>query len=807
MRHSFRLRNLVLAVAATGAATAFAATVCGTALAATPVAVYPFPNTHYNRPTQQIAFRGIPASQIGAITVKGSVTGVHTGHIAADSDHNGGSFLPDKPFAPGETVTVSTHLAVVGASNGTFSFQIARTLPLLSSGKLPVVPAGSNGLQHFRSRGDLLPASVTVTENHAPASEGDIFLAPQFGPAQDGPMILDSTGRLIYFHPTPISKNLLTTDFRVQQYSGQPVLTWWQGNMNNGHGRGEGIIMNREYQQIATVRAANGLDMGLHEFYVTPQGDAYINATNPVRIPGTNKPMIDSVIQEIDIKTGLVLFEWHAADHVPLSASYFTPSSPGHIFDPYHLNSIYPDPHDGNLLVSMRDTSAMYKVNHTTGQILWVAGGKQPTLKMGPGTMTWGQHDALIQPDGSLTVFDDGGGPPRVHDSRGVQELINPQAGTVTLEHQFPHSPQLAANFEGSVQNLGDGNFFLGWGQQPNFSEDTASGTQIFDAQFTAPTSSYRAYRFQWSGDPQAPPNLAISALGNGTVNLYASRNGANNIASWRVLGGDGTTASSLQTIGASPWKNFETTIAVHSAMPHYAVQAIGSTGAVLATSGVVTTPPHLAVFGRSAFVPGGGLGGIPAGCFLPHPCKIVTKVFHGSQLLAQTGPENMGANSPGILYFRLSPAGRQTLARDGRIPVTVVIQDASGAKTVVGLNLVSFSTGGAGPQRSLHDEGGLRIIGVTDFVSNGWVGGILTGCIQSTPCHVKTTLTSGATTIATTGSEFLGANELGYLIFKLTAAGNAMLTHAAGNQLAAHLTIADGPDTSTADIALVAFH
>ena len=80
--------------------------------------------------------------------------------------------------------------------------------------------------------------------------------------------------------------------------------------------------------------------MGLHEFLVTPQGDAYIFAPSPAHLPGVGKPTVDSVVQEIDIKTGLVLFEWHALDHIPLSASYFTPRSPGHIFDPYHANSI-----------------------------------------------------------------------------------------------------------------------------------------------------------------------------------------------------------------------------------------------------------------------------------------------------------------------------------------------------------------------------------------------------------------------------------------------------------------------------------
>jgi outer membrane protein assembly factor BamB len=101
-----------------------------------------------------------------------------------------------------------------------------------------------------------------------------------------------------------------------------------------------------------------------------------------------------------------VLFEWHALDHTPLRASYFTAHQPGHIFGPYRANSIAVDG-DGNLLVSIRNTPAVYTIDHQTGDVLWTLGGKQSSFRMGAGTSTWGQHDAIAQPDGTLTVFDD----------------------------------------------------------------------------------------------------------------------------------------------------------------------------------------------------------------------------------------------------------------------------------------------------------------------------------------------------------------------------------------------------------------
>jgi hypothetical protein len=696
-------------------AAALLVSTAATAMAATPVSVYPLPGTQYNRTATQITFRGLPAS-----------------HIAADSDGQGGSFIPDAPFAQGETVTVHTNLDIVGASNGTFSFKIANDWGLIGYGKLPVVSPGDNGVQHFVSRPDLQPAALTVTEDRAPASDGDWFVAPQFGPAQDGPMILDPQGQLVWFDPYPVSTNTLITDFKVQDLNGQPVLTWWQGNTNAGHGRGVGVILNQSYQQIATVKAGNGLDAGLHAFRVTPQGDAYITASSPVRWPGVGKPTIDSVVQEIDIQTGLVLFEWHALDHIPLSQSYFTPKSPGHIFDPYHVNSVAVAP-DGNLLVSMRNTSAVYEIDRQTGQIMWTLGGKASSFKMGRGTTTWGQHDAVVQPDGTVTIFDDGAGPPKVHPySRGIDESIDTSHMTASLLGEYGHSPQISSNFEGSLQPLPNGNMVLGWGQQPYFSETNSHEQQIFDAHFNAPTSSYRAYRYPWSAQPPTQPDLAMWAGGAGIIHLYASWNGATDVTGWRVIAGPNPHA--LTAVGSAGRHGFETQVVAHDGLPYFAVQALGSQGQVLATSPVRATGSHLAVFGGSAFVAPSGTGGLPTICYLPKPCHIATSLYAGRTLVARTGTESVPAGGEGILYFRLSRSALSTLTRHRRLGVHVVARDVSGITGSTNLTLIPFQTGGSALQRSVSNTRTVQIDGVTDFVnSNGW-GGILDGCFSTIP-------------------------------------------------------------------------
>ncbi len=135
-----------------------------------------------------------------------------------------------------------------------------------------------------------------------------------------------------------------------------------------------------------------------------------------------------------------------------------------------------------------------------------------------------------------------------------------------------------------------------------------------------------------------------------------------------------------------------------------------------------------------------------------------------------------------------------------------IVAHDVSGTQTSAAMNLVPFYTTGSGPRRSVHNSSLVRIVGMTSFVSSGWVGATLAGCFSDLPCHITSTLSAGGTVIARAGPTGLGAHQLGYLVYTLTSAGHALLARAAGNQLAAAVTLADGSNVATGQIALVAF-
>ena len=301
-------------------------------------------------------------------------------------------------------------------------------------------------------------------------------------------------------------------------------------------------------------------------------------------------------------------------------------------------------------------------------------------------------------------------------------------------------------------------------------------------------------------------PALTVSVGGAGAIHLSASWAGATGVSGWRVLAGANPTALTPLSAAATPGARIA--MNVQGTFPYFAVQALGSAAQVLASSPVVATPAHLAIFGHSVFSPSPGLGGVPAGCFTGRPCHIVTTISAGRTVLASTSREPLPAGGSGILYFKLSPAGRALLAGapGHRLAVKVTVRDSTGAAATSALTLVRFLTKGRGPHRSVGPPGPLRIVGATDFVSSGWVGGILAGCSAGASCAVTTTINVGASTIARGGPQQLGASELGYLIFRLTPQGHSMLARAAGNQLGAHVTITDGSATATANIALVRF-
>jgi hypothetical protein len=437
----------------------------------------------------------------------------------------------------------------------------------------------------WHTRPDLRIPSLTVTHREQGVSTDPIFIAPYNAPVgQVGAVIVDNEGQPIWENPLA---GKVTTNFQVQSYRGSPVLTWWEGLIEYGHGAGEYVIADASYRTVRRVQAAAGLRGDLHEFVITSRDTAlltsYVIRKADLRAAGGARDgtIQDAIFQEIDLASGRLLLEWHSLDHVPLTESYAPVEAN---WDFFHINSVDLDD-DGNLLISSRSMQTVYKLDKT-GKILWRLGGKRSDFAIGPGAHFAWQHDARRQPDGTLTIFDNGATPAVEKLSRGLILELDEQAMSATLVRQYTH-PKILSGSQGSMQLLGNGNVFVGWGEVPHVSEFDYAGRMLFDAVLGAKYQSYRAFRLPWTGLPAEAPAIAATRAGRETT-VYASWNGATDVHSWQLLAG--TQANAMRPVWSTRSRGFESELrAAASAGPYLAVQALDTGGSLLGQSNLIT--------------------------------------------------------------------------------------------------------------------------------------------------------------------------------------------------------------------------
>jgi len=421
-----------------------------------------------------------------------------------------------------------------------------------------VVPKGA--VHHFLSRPDLRPPVLTILRTGL-VSDGYLFLAPSAGPGQRGVLILDDRGQVVYFHPTTPNTAM---NFRAARYRGEPVLTWWEGKSESGLGRGTHVILDDSYRQIARLPAGDGRQSDLHEFVITPHNTALVTSyeVRPADLSSVGGPssgrVIGGVVQELALPSGRVLFEWRSLDHVAIEETHA--AFGGHPLDYFHVNSIDLLA-DGNLLVSARNTWAVYKVSRASGRVIWRLGGKQSDFAMGRGTVFAWQHDARHHGHDIVTIFDDGAGPQVEPQSRVLVISLDAANMRARLLRAYRHRPnRLVSQFMGNAQLLPNGNIVVGWGNEPYVTEFAPDGAILFDAKLPHGGMNYRAFRFGWSGRPTGEPAIAAPG-GRHRRTAYVSWNGATAVAAWRFRAG--TAAGSLQSVGVKPKHSFETALAV----------------------------------------------------------------------------------------------------------------------------------------------------------------------------------------------------------------------------------------------------
>lgn len=448
------------------------------------------------------------------------------------------------------------------------------------------------------SRRDLRPPGIHVERRARRTKPGLILVGPKkvFGAkrragSQQGPMVVDDRGRVRWFKPLPAGRTAY--DLRVQRFEGRPVITWWQGRAVKGSGKGVGMIYDTRYRPVAQVRPRGGAVADIHEFLLTDRRTALMlvyrsGVRRDLRKIGgkANAKVVDGIVQEIDVRTGRVLFEWSALDHIDVAESHEPLDKLyGDSWDYVHFNSIDVDT-DGNLLVSARHSWAVYKIDRTTGRIIWRLGGRRSDFPLAKDLRFSWQHDARAEGQNVVRIFDNAAASERVRKrSRVIWFRLDPAAKRARRIRQVEHPRGLSSGTQANAQALADGHVFVGWGSQGHFSEFDRRGRMLFDARVPRGYDSYRAYRAPWTATPAQPPSVAASRRGP-TTTVWASWNGATEVRRWQVLAG--SRRDRLSAVGRSAaWGGLETRVRVRSSARYVAVRALDAKGRTLAVSPV----------------------------------------------------------------------------------------------------------------------------------------------------------------------------------------------------------------------------
>lgn len=530
--------------------------------------------------------------------VTGSKSGSHSGSEILADDHKTVIFKPSTEFTPGEQVhvevssfkspsgtvfanlsydvSISTHQEVgeVGST------QAATTTPRSAFPSFLTVP---QDIPHFTVKA----SSTSISD------EGDLFVAPFYWTKSTMGsylLILNTKGQLVYYKS--VADDLAAFDFKEQpngllSYYDQKDAVYY--------------VMNSHYQVVNTYKAANGYAADLHDLQILPNGDALLMAYDKETVDmsqivkGGKKDasVTGLVIQELDPSKN-VIFQWRSWDHLPIQDT--TVDLTAQDIDLVHGNALALA-NDGNLLLSSRNMSAIFKIDLNTGNILWQLGGKGNQFDITGQTFAF-QHDVRQLPNGDITVFDNQGTTDDPAASHAIEYHLDLVNKTAKVVWEFTHNPPVFGTYMGNTERLSDGNTFISWGapfvgkgySYNNMTEVSPDGKVLFDLSFDQPYVSYRAFHEKWVGTPDTLPDLAAKVSGN-DLTLGYSWNGATNVASYGLFAGDST--SSLALIQSPAKTDFETQSHfsnLASGTCYYQVAALDSSGKELARSKPIST-------------------------------------------------------------------------------------------------------------------------------------------------------------------------------------------------------------------------
>ena len=359
------------------------------------------------------------------------------------------------------------------------------------------------------------PPSVdfkVTAEIKDPAQKGYLLLSPRIpNDLQDGKLvIIDLSGNIILEKPI----NGIASDFRQWKIDGHTWYSYLVYDRNAcqvmaalGSSRHAVILDSalREIRQIHLmpfndITTSKKQDLDHHDFillsldhYITIASYPKIVHNIPRTLSGAAYSNVAvPVIQEV--KNGAVVWQWDASDY----PEFYNTSVRGNDFsntakvqDYMHINSIFLDPRDGNLIVSFHNLDQVVKINRPTGDIIWRLGGKNSDFPMTADTKFYNQHNATLTDNNQTLLILDNGEKNKRPYSRVLEFKLNENSKYITSFKSYDIPGKFIEN-QGSVQKIGGDYFICGGDANYFLRNNAATGAKKIKMDYNC--SSYRSY-------------------------------------------------------------------------------------------------------------------------------------------------------------------------------------------------------------------------------------------------------------------------------------------------------------------------
>jgi hypothetical protein len=446
----------------------------------------------------------------------------------------------------------------------------------------------------FSSRPDITDvAPELTTTTTGPVEDGYLLATPAEGaggpPGEEQPTpvtgaaLYDDSGEVVWWAEGEYM------NLQPVEYQGEPALIVGAGGMSEDV---RWTVLDSSYEEVTSF-SMDRYRLDLHDVELSPDGTHALMLGVEVRTMDLSeyggpeeKEVGGTVIQEVEIATGEVTFEWHSFDHIPIDETQLPFDEER--FDYVHGNSLdYTT--DGDILMSGRFTSAVYKIDKDTGEIDWRLGGENSDFTFADAAgMPSGQHDARWLGNGMVSVFDNGNAHDPQH-SRGAVFALDEEAMEARLVADLQPEEPVFGQSMGSFQILGDGHSLVSYGGTGVVTE-FAWDEPVFTATYPEGVASYRTERADWVGQPATQPDVAWTEPdANGSRDLAMSWNGATEVERWRIEAGESEDSlERLETVEKTGFDSYAEVTAPEEA-DVFRVSALNECGAVLGSR--VLTP------------------------------------------------------------------------------------------------------------------------------------------------------------------------------------------------------------------------